>query len=152
MSLVISMHVIEKTEGILDINIIDKKLPINARSGYVQRPVPPGHVFIRLVPCFRSHVVGAVQRAEHALHRPCSDVVAAHQVVDQLIVVAPRAHCASHLQILSRLLASTTNLPSPQLIEIMTSQLFFNIFLWPTATFNDVTLKFSLIMRNIYRK
>lgn len=95
----------------------------------MQRPVPPGHVFVRLVPCFRSHVVSAVQCAEHALHRTRPDVVAAHQVVGQLIIVAPRAYSASHLQILSRLFASTTNLPSPQLILIMTSQLFFNIFL-----------------------
>lgn len=117
--------------------------PVDAGRGQVQRAVPPGQVLVRLVAGLRRHVLRAIQRAEYPLHDPRTDVVPTHQVVDQLIVVAPRAHRATHDVCFDFSRSST---PSPQLIKVVTSHLFSNILLGQTqsiyrfsrAVFDDV--------------
>lgn len=62
----------------------------------MQRAIPPGQVFVSLVAKLWRHIVSAVQRSEDTLDTPGADVVPAHQVVDQLAVVATGAHRTSH--------------------------------------------------------
>lgn len=62
----------------------------------MQLPAAPGQVLVGAVALARQHVVAAVERAEGQLHLARADVLAAHQVVHQLVVVATRAHGAAH--------------------------------------------------------
>lgn len=70
--------------------------PINTRRWQVQRSIPPGEVLVRLVPCLRRHVISSVQGPEDPLHLFCADIIPAHQIVYQLIVVAAGTHGTTH--------------------------------------------------------
>jgi hypothetical protein len=103
-------------------------IPVNTRCRHMQRSISPREVLICLISGIWGHVVGPIQSSKYFLDASWADIIPTHQVVDQLIVVAPRAYRATHFvcfaPVYSKILTTI-----PQLIELVTSQLFFNIIM-----------------------
>lgn len=63
----------------------------------MQIPVPPRQILVSLVSGLGCHVFSSVESSEHSLYLSRANVVPAHEIVDQLIVITSRAHRTTHI-------------------------------------------------------